>query len=169
MTVTDNSGGTSKLGASLTQNSATYQFSTATAGVDGKVKIHFGTGNDSAEDYYYVNKQDMTSTGLGINTLDIGTQPGAQNALTTIDSRHSPKDQARAHFGAMMNRLSNTVSNLSIQSQNVQAAESQISDVDVATEMTNFTNNQIKAQAAVAMLSQANTLPQMALSLISGR
>ena len=169
MTVTDNTGGTSQLAASLTQNSASVQFSTATAGVDGKVKIHFGTGNDSAEDYYYVNKQDMTATGLGINTLDISTQPGAQNALTIIDSAILAKDTARAHFGAMMNRLSNTVSNLSIQSENVQAAESQISDVDVATEMTKFVNSQIKSQAAVAMLSQANNLPQMALSLISGR
>jgi flagellin len=168
VTLTDNTGGTSELAASLTQGSNTYAFSTATEGVDGSVKIHFGPGNDSSEDYYYINRQDMTGTGLGINTLDISTQEGAQNALTTLDSAILTKDQARAHFGAMMNRLSNTVSNLSIQAENVQAAESQISDVDVATEMTKFVNSQIKAQAAVAMLSQANTLPQMALSLIGG-
>ena len=169
MTITDNTGGVSQLGASLTQNSATYQFSTATAGVNGQVKIHFGTGNDSAEDYYYVSKQNMTSSGLGIASLDISTQPGAQGALTTIDNAILLKDQGRANFGAMMNRLSNTVSDLSIQAQNEQAAEAQITDVDVATEMTNFTNLQIKAQAAVAMLAQANTIPQMALTLISGR
>ena len=62
----------------------------------------------------------------------------------------------------------NTISNLSIQAENVQAAESRISDVDVATEMTNFVNNQIKAQAAVMMLAQANTLPQLALKLLGG-
>ncbi len=78
------------------------------------------------------------------------------------------KDTGRAHFGAMMNRLENTVTNLTIQAENIQAAESQISDVDVAFEMTNFMNTQIKAQAAVAMLSQANTMPQMALSLLQG-
>jgi len=68
-----------------------------------------------------------------------------------------------------MNRLANTVSTLTIQAENIQAAESQISDVDVALEMTQFVNNQIKAQAAVAMLAQANTVPQLALTLLGGR
>jgi flagellin len=75
----------------------------------------------------------------------------------------------RANLGGISNRLSNTISNLSIQAENLQAAESRISDVDVATEMTEFTRNQILTQAAVAMLAQANSLPQLALQLISGR
>ena len=79
------------------------------------------------------------------------------------------KDTIRASLGAISNRLSNTISNLSIQAQNLQAAESRISDVDVASEMTEFTRNQILVQAAVAMLAQANSLPQMALQLINGR
>ena len=66
----------------------------------------------------------------------------------------------------MQNRLSATVSNLEIQSENLQASESRISDVDVATEMTEYTKQQIITQSAVSMLSQANSLPQMALSLI---
>jgi flagellin len=167
LTLTDSSGA-SQLAVSFIDGASRYDFTTTDAGTEGQVKIHFGTGNDSDEDYYYLNKQDMTATGLGINALDISTQAGAQGALTTIDSAILVKDQARAHFGAMMNRLSNTVSNLSIQSENIQAAESQISDVDVATEMTKFVNSQIKAQAAVAMLAQANAIPQMALSLIGG-
>jgi len=133
-----------------------------------QVKIHFGTGNSSAEDYYYVNSQDMTSTGLGISALSVASQASAQATLDAINSAITTKDAARAHFGAMMNRLSNTVSNLTIQAENIQAAESQISDVDVAYEMTQFVNNQIKAQAAVAMLAQANTVPQLALSLLGG-
>jgi flagellin len=68
----------------------------------------------------------------------------------------------------MMNRLENTVTNLTIQAENIQAAESQISDVDVAAEMTRFMNTQIKAQAAVAMLAQANMMPQLAMSLLQG-
>ncbi len=71
------------------------------------------------------------------------------------------KDNVRAHLGAMQNRLENTVTNLSIQAENMQAAESQISDVDVATEMTEFVRSRILAQASAAMLSQANTLPRM--------
>ena len=77
------------------------------------------------------------------------------------------KDKIRAHLGALQNRLENTISNLTTQSQNLQAAESRISDVDVATEMTSFVRNQILTQSAVAMLSQANSMPQMALSLIT--
>jgi len=169
LTVTGNTSGVSSLDLEFIKDaSTTYEFSPTIEGADGQVKIHFGTGDDAAEDYYYVNKQDMTATGLGVNSLDISTQPGAQGSLTTIDSAILAKDQARAHFGAMINRLANTISNLSVQAENVQAAESQISDVDVATEMTTFVNNQIKAQAAVAMLAQANTLPQLALKLIGG-
>jgi flagellin len=64
--------------------------------------------------------------------------------------------------------LQNTISNLTIQAENLQAAESRISDVDVATEMTDFIRNQILTQAAVSMLSQANSMPQLAMRLIGG-
>jgi flagellin len=170
LTVTGDTSGVSSLDLEFILNAGTtYQFSPTTEGADGQVKIHFGTGNDSAEDYYYVNKQNMTATGLSINALSIATQANAQAALTTINTAINTKDTARAHFGAMMNRLSNTVSNLTIQAENIQAAESQVSDVDVAWEMTQFVNNQIKAQAAVAMLAQSNTVPQLALTLLGGR
>ncbi len=76
------------------------------------------------------------------------------------------KDRVRASLGALQNRLENTVANLQIQAENLQAAESQISDVDVATEMTAFVRGQILSQAGVAMLSQANSLPRMALQLL---
>ena len=133
-----------------------------------QVKIHFGTGNDSAEDYYYITGQNLTGSALGVASLTIANQASAQAALATINSAITAKDTGRAHFGAMMNRLENTVTNLSIQAESIQAAESQISDVDVASEMTSFINNQIKAQAAVAMLAQANMVPQMAISLLGG-
>ena len=74
----------------------------------------------------------------------------------------------RAYFGALQNRLENTVSNLQIQAENLQAAESRISDVDVAREMTTFVRNQVLTQAATAMLSQANSMPQMAVRLLQG-
>lgn len=168
LTLTDNVTGDSSLSVTFAGNGTTYAFSTINEGHATQVKIHFGTGNEAAEDYYYLNNQDMTASGLGIDTLSIATQHGAQSALVTIDNAVKAKDQARAHFGAMMNRLQNTVSNLSIQAENIQAAESQISDADVALEMTAFVNNQIKVQAAVAMLAQANSLPQLALRLIGG-
>jgi len=132
----------------------------------GTLKIHFGTGNSSAEDYYYVTRQDMTAAGLSVNALNIATQPSAQEALESINTAIGVKDTARGHFGAMMNRLENTISNLEIQKENIQAAESQISDVDVAAEMANLTRAQILAQAGIAMLAQANTVPSMALTLL---
>jgi flagellin-like hook-associated protein FlgL len=168
LTLTDDSAGTSQMAVTFAEGGDSYTFSTETEGTGGQVKIHFGTGNDSAEDYYYANKQDMTASGLGIDSITIASQASAQAALTTIDTAILTKDTSRAHFGAMMNRLANTVTNLSIQAENIQAAESQVSDVDVALEMTAFVNNQIKAQAGVAMLAQANTLPQLALTLLGG-
>ena len=142
----------------------------------GKMKIHFGTGNDSAEDDYYIQSGNATASALGVgNEADtsmgaytVSTQAAAQRAVASINQAIISKDKIRAHLGAMQNRLENTVSNLQIQAENMQAAESRISDVDVATEMTEFVRNQVLTQAAVAMLSQANSLPQMAMQLIGG-
>lgn len=146
----------------------------------GKMKIHFGTGNDSAEDYYYIKIGTSTASALGVgnqaidesgNLRDggtVSTQQAAQRSLDAITNAIISKDKIRAHLGAMQNRLENTITNLNTQAENLQAAESRISDVDVATEMTQFVRNQILSQAAVAMLSQANSLPQMAMQLIGG-
>jgi flagellin len=92
----------------------------------------------------------------------------AQHALDGINAAIVSKDKIRAHLGAIQNRLQNTISNLQIQAENLQTAESRISDVDVASEMTEFVRNQILTQSAVAMLAQANSLPRMALQLIQG-
>ncbi len=100
------------------------------------------------------------------NGADILTQSNAQLALSQIDTAINTKDGARANLGALANRLENTITNLTIQGENLQAAESRISDVDVATEMTEFTRNNILAQAATAMLAQANALPRLALQLL---
>jgi len=142
----------------------------------GKLKVHFGSGNNSAEDYYYVQIGTSTASafGLGVGAgtgakgRSISTQELAQKALEAINTAIVSKDKIRANLGALQNRLENTISNLQIQSENLQSAESQISDVDVATEMTQYVREQILTQSAVAMLSQANSLPKMALSLIQG-
>ncbi len=138
----------------------------------GKMKIHFGTANDSAEDYYYIQIGSATASALGVGSeasgdgKNISTQANAQKALVAINNAIVSKDNIRAHLGALQNRLENTITNLEVQAENLQSAESQISDVDVASEMTKFVRNQILTQSAVSMLGQANSLPQMALSLI---
>ena len=141
----------------------------------GKLKVHFGTANDSAEDYYYIKIGTSTASALGVGNqavgtdgLTVSTQEAAQKALVAITNAVVSKDKIRAHLGALQNRLENTISNLTTQSENLQAAESRISDVDVATEMTTFVRNQILTQSSVAMLSQANSMPRMAMTLISG-
>lgn len=102
------------------------------------------------------------------NAVRIETQQHAQIALGRIDNAIVIKDSVRANLGALQNRLENTISNLNIQAENLQASESRISDTDVAIEMTEFVSKQIKTQAAVAMLAQANSLPKMALQIMGG-
>ena len=143
----------------------------------GKLKVHFGSANDSAEDYYYIQIGNSTASALGVgnsatafsaesDARTVSTQEAAQKALVGITNAVVSKDKIRANLGALQNRLENTISNLTTQAENLQAAESRISDVDVASEMTQFVRNQILTQSAVAMLSQANSMQQMALSLI---
>ncbi|AAS96555.1 flagellin N-terminal helical domain-containing protein [Nitratidesulfovibrio vulgaris] len=142
----------------------------------GKMKVHFGTANDSSEDYYYVQINAATSSALGVGTeagstakaYSISTQSAAQAALEGLTNAIVSKDKIRASLGALQNRLENTISNLQIQAENLQAAESRISDVDVSMEMTEFVRQQILSQSAVAMLSQANSLPRLALNLLGG-
>ncbi|MDQ7835155.1 MAG: flagellin [Humidesulfovibrio sp.] len=142
----------------------------------GPMKVHFGTGNDSSEDYYYISIDNSTASALGVglgatgatNGKSISTQQLAQTALDSLNNAIISKDKIRANLGSMQNRLQNTITNLSIQAENTQAAESLVSDVDVATEMTEFTRQQILTQSAVAMLSQANGLGRLAMQLIGG-
>ncbi|AGW15210.1 flagellin N-terminal helical domain-containing protein [Megalodesulfovibrio gigas] len=140
----------------------------------GRLKVHFGTDNDSAEDYYYVQISSATASSLGVgnqaaagvNGFSISTQDSAQKALVALRTAIVSKDIIRANLGALQNRLQNTITNLEIQAENLQSAESRISDVDVSLEMTEFVRQQILTQSAVAMLSQANSLPRMAMQLI---
>lgn len=139
----------------------------------GKLKVHFGSSNHSDEDYYYIQIGLSTASAFGVgssasttNGKSISTQTLAQNALSQIDKAIVSKDKIRAHLGALQNRLQNTVQALQLQGENLQAAEGQISDVDVAAEMQNYVRSQILAQSATAMLSQANILPKLALQLL---
>ena len=109
---------------------------------------------------------DMGSAGITMPGLNILTVAAATNALTTITTAINTKDTARAAFGYKMNRLESTIAILDIQAENLGIAESRISDVDVATEMATLTRTQVLSQAGVAMLAQANAMPQMALTLL---
>ncbi len=130
------------------------------------VNVQVGAGSTANVDYIELSKVDVSKTGLSVDSLDISTVAGAQSAMTAVATAIETKDSARAAFGAKMNRLQNTIDTLNIQAENLSSAESRISDVDTATEMTKLTRNQVLAQAGVAMLAQANTMPSLALSLL---
>lgn len=127
------------------------------------ITIQFG---GTTADQVDIEGCDMTSATLGLSTASIATAADAQLALATVANAITTKDTARASFGYKMNRLESVISVVNNQVENLMAAESRISDVDVATEMAVMTRTQVLAQAGVAMLAQANTVPQMALNLL---
>ncbi len=103
-----------------------------------------------------------------VEDIDIsGTSAtGAQSAIQTIDAALAQIDSQRADLGAVQNRFSHTISNLSNVSENVSASRSRIQDTDFASETAQMTKNQILQQAGTSILAQSNQLPQAALSLI---
>lgn len=130
------------------------------------VRIHFGPGADQKEDFYDIRIHNSTLDGLGLRDIAIATQAGAQEALTSINDAIVKKDQIRAEFGGLQNRLENTQTNLAIQAENLANAESRLSDADIGKEMTEFVRGQVLTNTAVAMLGQANSLPRMILQLL---
>jgi flagellin len=120
-----------------------------------------------------------TLTGVTANALGVASSVGtvtstggyalniaASSAITTINSAINNISALRSKLGAYQDRLDHTINNLGVESQNLTSASSQITDVDMASEMTNFTKNNILVQSAEAMLAQANQLPQGVLSLL---
>ncbi|MFH1140010.1 MAG: flagellin [Pseudomonadota bacterium] len=140
----------------------TFQFGAQSAAIT-RTSGNFSLGGLSWSMTETQNASAQSSESAGAH---IRTQSAAQEALGALEQAINEKDVIRANLGATQNRLENTITQLGIQAENLQASESRISDVDVVTEMTEFTKNNILAQAATAMLAQANSLPQLALSLL---
>jgi flagellin len=103
-----------------------------------------------------------------INAVDISTVAGASEAMKSIDGAVSQIDTIRGDLGAIQNRFESTISNLQNVSENLSAARSRILDADIAQETSAMTKNNILQQAGVAILSQANQTPQLALKLLQG-
>lgn len=111
---------------------------------------------------------DSATGGTAVGSIDISGADGAgaQAALESIDAAIKQIDDQRADLGALQNRFGHTISNLANIQENVSASRSRIQDTDFATETAQMTKNQILQQAGTSILSQANQLPQAALSLI---
>jgi flagellin len=142
-------------GAESTTNTLTLTNNAAT--------FHIGANQDQNTKLSIDN---MNASALGVNSIDLTTQDGANKAITTIQSAIEKVSSERSSLGATQNRLEHTINNLSVSSENLTAAESRIRDVDMAKEMMSFTRDQILLQSSNAMLAQANQLPQNVLSLL---
>lgn len=129
--------------------------------------LTFQIGANGVEDQRVtLSVGDMSSTSIGVGGADVSTQDAANKAIDMVDAAVKTVSMQRAGLGALQNRLEYTVNNLTTTNENLTAAESQIRDTDMATEMINYTKNNILQQASQAMLAQANQQPQAILQLI---
>ncbi|MAF15388.1 MAG: flagellin [Marinomonas sp.] len=110
----------------------------------------------------------MNSAGLNAAAINVATMDNAQSMISIIDGMIAAVDSKRAELGAVQNRFSSSISNLSNISENVSASRSRIRDADFAEETAKLTNAQILQQASSTILAQANQRPQSALSLLGG-
>lgn len=139
------------------------------ADLNNAINVSLHVGADSAED----NKIDMSisnmsARGLGVNGLDLGgdTDTKATKAIDTIGDAIKKVSAQRSSLGAIQNRLEHTIKNLDNVVENTTSAESQIRDTDMATQMVEYSKNQILSQAGQSMLAQANQSNQGVLSLL---
>ncbi|MEW9093539.1 MAG: flagellin [Clostridiaceae bacterium] len=128
-------------------------------------KLQIGANNETALTLE-ITIDDMSATSLSINNLDVKTHASAKKAISSVNTAIKAVSTQRSKLGAFQNRLEHTISNLDNASENLQAAESRVRDVDMAKEMMNFSKNNILQQAAQAMLAQANQAPQGVLQLL---
>jgi len=137
--------------------------------------IESGTGGsfqvgpkDAAYNRIEISIANMEAVGttLNLSTASVSTISSARSSITIIDQAIIAVAQQRGDLGAVQNRLSFAISYTENEIENIQASEAAISDADIAAEVSGFTRAQILSQAATAMLSQANVLPQNALALL---
>ena len=135
-------------------------------GSKASVTFQIGAGTTAGVDTLDVSLDSTRSADLSIDVLDIGSTGDSAAAIGALDDAIDAVSGHRGRLGAAQNRLGSTVNNLAMQVENLSAAESRIRDVDVAYETAQLTRSQIMQQAAIAVLGQANAMPQSALRLL---
>jgi flagellin len=137
--------------------------------VTASMWLHIGANMDQRTQVFIGT---MTATALGVRELGteeimtIATPEDANRAIGTLDEALKKINKQRADLGAYQNRLEYAVKGLDVAAENTQASESRIRDTDMASQMVQFTKNQILTQAGTAMLAQANSQSQTVLSLL---
>ena len=128
-------------------------------GIDNTVNSRLNLNNE-------INLEAVTSTVLQIHELSVTGAVQALTALDTINDAIASITASRGKVGAVQNRLTRSIANLSVSVENLTAAESSIRDADIAEEVAELTRNQILVQTATAMVGQANLIPQSVLQLL---
>ncbi len=170
----------SRMSTSVSFNGIKLLNASAGSAADGKISLQVGANNGDTV------QLDLSGANLGAvaTALTIGTVTGtssaagtgikfdttanAQQSITNLDAQITAISTARSTIGAVENRLADAGSTITTAITNLTAAKSRITDVDMASEMANYTKQQVLAQAGTAMLSQANSIPQLALKLLNG-
>ncbi len=130
-----------------------------------EVFIGFKSGSGNSLN---VALDDLDVAAVGLTGASVSTATAAQSMLAKIDSAISAVATARANYGSIQSRFEVAIQNLTVTAENFTAAESRIRDADIAQETSVFTKNQILTQSGIAILAQANSLPQQALALLRG-
>lgn len=137
-------------------------------GMGDKFDLQVGINNDDFQDRikYDAARTNAGMSALGIEELTVGSKDGSQSSLATIDSALQNVSGQRAELGAIQNRLTSTINNLQVSSENLSAAHSRIRDTDFAMESAKNTKLNILTNAGTSVLSQANSQGQAALKLL---
>ncbi|MBS0168848.1 MAG: flagellin FliC [Nitrospira sp.] len=130
-----------------------------------EVFIGFKSGSGNSLN---VALDDLDVAAIGLTGASVSTAAAAQSMLSKIDSAISAVATARANYGSIQSRFEVAIQNLTVTAENFTAADSRIRDADIAQETSVFTKNQILTQSGIAILAQANSLPQQALALLRG-
>lgn len=166
ITVTDGGGFNMVFEADLDSYTGTYPIPvTVTVLEAGPMELQIGANENQTMD---VRIQKVDPVTLGIDKVNVCTDDGAQEAITLYDNANNQIAAIRAKLGAYQNRLEHSISNLDTTSENLTEALSRIEDVDMAEEMSTYTQYQVLSQAGTSVLAQANERPQTILSLLQG-
>jgi flagellin len=157
--------GTGGTGAGVdSANVATAAALYGTLTLSANETIQLGGGQEAV--IGFVATESITKSTAALSSVDVLTVNGSNDAMKRIDSALTAVSSLRSNFGAIQNRFESTISNLQAVSENLAASRGRIQDADFAAETAALTKAQILQQAGVAVLSQANAQPQLALSLL---
>lgn len=153
------------LAAEITRIGTDTTFSGADVFTATALNFQVGSEGD-AGNQIQVTVGAMTAATLSVDSLAVDSAANARLSIEAIDAAIGLVSTSRGSLGAVQNRFESTIRNLQVSTENLSASESRIRDTDMASEMVNFTKNQILQQAGTAMLGQANSIPQSVLRLL---